>query len=143
MGRLYVPSHLTKHFRFMRPLSTHFRPATCEEVRCRAYVKGWQTQILEGDSGLGDAQAHYIRKQSGRAFTEERMPDGTTLFTFEPGQRCFNFDGHRIGLDRPERFYIGSGEQYREVSPTGWRDDFGEHQERLAEQMRRAGREGT
>jgi hypothetical protein len=126
-----------KHFVFRAPKATHFGRISCEQARCAGHTYGWRTKILEGDGGLGDAQAHYIRKQSGRRFTEERAPDGLTVFTFEPGQTCFLQSSHYGRLDRPPRFYLGTVDQMREVSPQGWHDAFGEDRERVAQLVRR------
>ena len=118
------------------PRETHQRKATCTEVGCKAQANGWVSNIDE-TSSLGQRQAHYIRKQSGRRYTEARTPEGLTRFKFLPGQTCFG--EHYMSLDRPE-FYIVRDGDWR-GNPTGrrrlhdkpehWVEDFATHQESL------------
>jgi len=138
-----MPVTAYKTYRIASPVSTHFRPATCAEAGCGAYLNGW-TSTIDETTVLGQQQAHYIRKQSGRGYREERLPGGLTQFTFDAGQRCFAND-HQVRLDRPE-LYIVRGGDWR-GNPTGesrqhqnaqdWIEDFGEHQQRLADEMRK------
>lgn len=138
-----MPVTAYKTYRITSPISTHFRPATCAEADCAAYLNGWVSTIDEA-TVLGQQQAYYIRKQSGRAFAEERLPTGLTQFTFEAGQKCFR-DGHQVRLDRPELYLVRDGDW--RGNPTGvkrqhansqdWIDDFGEHQQRLADEMKK------
>src|SRR5882757_4126115 len=89
------------------PLS-QFRQATCKEVNCKAYLNGWVSTVLEGDDDIGDQWAHIIR-HSKMSYTEEKMPDGFTRFTFGPGQICFKGGGgkHRIRKpDARELYYV-------------------------------------
>lgn len=132
------PQHYTT-YRILAPFDTHWRKATCEEVNCPAFMNGWRTTIDErGDRGA--AQAYYIRRNSGRSFTEERTPDGLTAFTFTAGQPCFSRDTHRIKLDRPEEYFRLGGDYrgnpgriapYRHTRPDLWVEDMSENQERL------------
>lgn len=132
-----LPAQAYKTFQIIAPGSTHFRPGTCEEAGCGAYERGWRT-LLDETSDLGQQRAHYIRKLCGRRFAEERDPEGLTVFTFEPGQRCFA--QHRVPLER-ESFYFVRGGDWR-GNPLGgrpfqhrrgeeWVEDFAEHQARL------------
>lgn len=135
-----MPVTAYKTYRIASPISTHFRPATCAEADCGAYLHGWVSTIDES-TVLGQQQAHHIRKESGRAFTEQRLPTGLTEFTFEAGQRCFKGD-HQVRLDRPELYLVRDGDW--RGNPTGekrqhhnakdWIEDFGEHQQRLADE---------
>jgi hypothetical protein len=128
--------HQTQSFEILAPTETHQRKATCTEVDCGAQANGWVSKIDES-SPLGQRQAHYIRKESGRRFTETRDPTGLTLFTFPAGQTCFG--GHTVALDRPE-FYIVRDGDWR-GNPTGrrrehdrpehWVEDFAQHQQSL------------
>lgn len=98
--------------------------AACEQVRCHNRQFGWESAIDEA-TPLGRAQAHYIRHQSGRTFTERRTAAGLTVFRFEPGQRCF--DEH---FTLPERFWEravrgGHAAGARvDHSPAGWVDSM-------------------
>jgi hypothetical protein len=137
-----MPVGAYKTYRILSPQATHFRPATCAEADCEAYQHGWRSDIDES-TVLGGQQAHYIRKQSGRAVTEERLPGGLTRFTFEAGQRCFT--QHQARLDRPEHYLVRggdwrgnpTGETRTHTSAADWVEDFGEHQQRLLDQHER------
>ena len=122
------------------PEATHRRHATCGEVDCQNMQHGWRT-VIDETSDLGAAQASYIRRESGRKFTEERDPAGLTVFTFEPWQRCFA--DHTASLER-EPFYLvrggdwrgnPRGEVRRHVNGDDWVEDFAEHQTTLADRL--------
>jgi hypothetical protein len=110
--------------------------AACEEVGCAAWLNGWQSTVDESTE-LGQRQAAYIRQQSGRTFHEQRTAAGLTVFTFDSHQRCFA--DHRT---RPEIYAVRDGDW--RGNPTGrtrmhanardWTEDFGEHQQRIADQ---------
>lgn len=121
------------------PRATHTRPATCEEYGCLAMRNGWVTKI-DVSTDHGRRQAGYIERGSGRRCT--RVDAGALLtYTFPAGQECFA--SHRVQA-RPGIYVIQDGD-YR-GNPTGrkalvsersWLDDFGEHQQGLAEQQGR------
>lgn len=120
------------------PQATHWRPATCAEADCGPYLNGWSTVTNDPDV------ADQIRRNSGRKFREERLPDGIHRFTFPPGQRCFHWRKHQVRLDREELFlrldghhhrYTGGRLQHSGAVP--WRDEMGEHQLKLAETIKR------
>ncbi|MGA5116850.1 hypothetical protein [Streptomyces pseudogriseolus] len=127
-----------KTYAITAPISTHFRPGTCEEADCPNYRSGWKS-VIDERSDLGQAQAHYIRKESGRKFTESQDAFGLTTFTFEAGQPCFT--QHKVRLERPELYIVRDGDwrgnplgtQVRQhTRPELWAEDFAEHQDRLA-----------
>lgn len=113
--------------------------AACESVDCAAWRNGWETTVDER-TDLGMSQAAYIRQKSGRTFRELRTGDGLTVFRFESGQRCFA--EHRT---RPELYVVRAGDW--RGNPTGWArrheraadwvEDFGEHQQLIADQQQR------
>lgn len=122
-----------KTFQIDRPADTTVRTA-CEEVDCAARRAGWRT-VVDERTELGAAQAVYIRMRSGRTFRESKTGDGLTVFTFDSGQRCFA--EHRT---RPESYTVRLGD-YRasrlittHTRPADWVEDFGEHQQGLADQ---------
>lgn len=137
-----LPPHQRQTYSILAPRPTHFRKATCAEVECPDYLHGFRATIDER-TDLGQAQAHYIRRESGRGFTEEHDEQDHTVFTFHPGQVCFNAADHQLRLDRPELYVIRGGDHRgnprgdvrRMSGPTPWVDDFGEHQQRLADKM--------
>lgn len=120
-----VPPAVMKTYRIAAPLATHFRSGlTCAQYECEAYLHGWETRIDERTE-LGQRQAHFIRRSSGRKFTEERDGTGLTVFAFEAGQEGFASDAdnghgnHRRRLDRPEVFIERAGDH--RGNPTGMR----------------------
>lgn len=138
-----MPVQAYKTFRIAQPAATHWRPATCREVDCAQWERGWVTRI-DTASDLGARQANYIRMHSGRAFTAAPIAPGASIveFTFPAGQKCFR--QHHVPLERPA-FYIVRGGDWR--GSTGvirrhhngddWVDDFATHQDRLATRLER------
>lgn len=132
-----------KTYELRAPLASHWRPATCEEVDCDAYRNGWTTK-LDVNTELGRQQAEYIRMHSGRAYADiTPLNSPLIVLLFRPGQRCFR--QHQVPLER-EPLYVVRGGDWR-GNPTGqvrrhangddWVEDFGEHQQRIADQIER------
>jgi hypothetical protein len=110
----------------------------CERVECPAWKFGWDTAVDE-QTDLGKAQAAYIRTQSGRTFKEMKSETGQTVFRFEPHQRCFA--EHKT---RPEVFSVRLGDfraNYgllrRHTRALDWAEDCAEHQQTVAERVRK------
>lgn len=131
-----LPTNAYKTYQISAPKSTHYRAGTCEEAECQAYARGWITRVDEV-TDIGAQQAYYIRKQSGRKFTEDRSPVGLTTFTFPVGQKCFS--EHQVPLER-DPFYIVRGGDWRgnpmqsamrHNRPDDWVDDFANHQDKI------------
>lgn len=147
-----LPAHARKTYHIARPLrvnpdgtlaaGSHWRNATCQEADCEAWRKGWRT-VVDVERKLGRQQAGYIRMHSGRAFTVSQA--GTLVtFTFPAGQRCFA--QHRVPVGREPVFGVVDGDfrgNPRGTAPVAFRDhrdfldDFGEHQQRLADRQQR------
>ncbi|MEV0618541.1 hypothetical protein AB0I81_34800 [Nonomuraea sp. NPDC050404] len=133
-----LPTHAYQTYQVVAPPSTHWRPATCAEADCPAYHQGWKS-VIDETSDLGQRQAHYIRRESGRRFAETRNEAGLTVFEFEVGQRCFA--PHQVRLDRPEVYLVRAGDfrgnptgqVRRHANAADWTEDFAEHQGRLAD----------
>lgn len=158
-----LPVQMVKTYSIDAPVSSHWRPASCEEVSCVAREHGWITTLI--DSGrltsadqltpeqrtavlkrIGDqdeARAYYIRHLSGREFTEHVDESGVTVFDFQPGQTCFM--AHKVRIDRPEIFIVRGGDwrgnptkEHRiHARPEDWVEDFQEHQDVLATRIQR------
>ncbi len=94
------PAAAYKTFQISAPLATHWVDATCEEVACERWLNGWQT-VVDESTQLGQRQAYYIRHDKSRSHAEARRKEGTTVFSFGPGQRCFG-GGHKKPLGRPD-----------------------------------------
>lgn len=128
-----VPPQMMQTYSVAAPLRTHWRPATCAEVECGSYLRGWRTIVpAQG------VHADYIRSQSGRRYTVELGPDGLATFTFEAGQRCFHAHDHRVPLGRPPVYLVRAGD-WRQSTPLRnhsgadpWVDDLRSHTERVA-----------
>lgn len=111
-----------------------FVQAACHQVGCPAHLHGWETPVDEGTE-LGRRQATYIRSQSGRTFKESRTADGLTVFRFDAGQRCFQEHQTRpeVYTVKPGDWRGGFGETRRHASAADWVEDFGGHQQNLAD----------
>lgn len=127
-----LPVWAVKTYSVLSPLRTHFRPATCEEIDCPHYLKGWRSAYDARDqtSRGGAFRIWYVREQSGRRFVElgsgrweiQTTVDGAqirklilgdgplTVFEFAPGQMCFEAATHRITLERDPIFVVQPGD---------------------------------
>jgi hypothetical protein len=142
MGRIApnMPVEAYKTYRILSPQSTHFRPATCAEADCPHYLNGWRVRV----EGLDAALLHAART-SGRHYVEQQIREGETWLVFSAGQSCFQVSQHRVRLDRPELYLVRDGDwrgnptgrQRAHAGPQDWIDDFGEHQDKLADQMKK------
>ena len=110
----------------------------CATADCQAWRYGWETKVDE-TTDLGKRQADYIRRESGRTFAELKAGDGLTVFRFEPWQRCFA--DHRT---RPARYLVRRGDWRGDLGTTrehvdvgDWVEDFAEHQDDLADRLRK------
>ena len=134
-----IPPNLpVKHmqtFQFTSPVSTHRRPATCDEVECPQQANGWKMFIDLG-TDLGQKQGHYIKYESGRKYVATKQADGTFELVFEPGQKCFA--QHTVSLEREANYLVRSGDHRtpgskarRHVRAEDWIDEFATNQDRL------------
>lgn len=129
-----------KTYSLISPVKTHFTVESCDTVECANLANGWRT-LIDESTPLGEQQAYYIRKMSGRRFFEQRTPEGGTLFTFPPGQQCFT--QHKVRNDTPEFAVVRSGDwrgnpdNQRTVHTKieFWTEDFAEHQQMLADRL--------
>lgn len=134
------------------PKPTHFRPATCEEVDCPNWRHGFMT-LCDESTEDGARRAAYIRQDKTRSCSEQRgfdHPDhqidpSITVFVYRPGQECFARAEHALPNGRPELYVLRGGDlrgnptqklrQFR--NPQDWVDDFGEHQNKLADLLQK------
>ena len=112
------------HWRIETPRSSHYRTASCAEVNCPNYYKGFYivlptTMIV---------QIIAIR-ESRMQYTEEEMEGGLIRFVFAPGQECFEGQAgnHQSNLER-EPIFKKNG-RIQEVNQ--WQDGIGESLYRL------------
>lgn len=135
-----LPAHLRQSYVIRRPGDTHWRPATCEEAGCDAYLHGWRT-LIDTSQELGQRQADYIRKESGRAFAEDTLGPDQVVFVFDAGQRCFRSSEHQVEVGREPLFLVRGGDHRGNptramrlhTSAEPWADDFASHQQELAD----------
>jgi hypothetical protein len=101
-----IPVTAMRTFGIVAPVSTHFRPATCEDIGCLAYHHGWTLDT----AGL-PAELVHDAKTSGRSYTTTRAEDtGAEVLVFAAGQPCFKAAAHRVRVDRPEIFVSRNGD---------------------------------
>lgn len=133
-----LPAGSMQTYRILAPMRTHWRPATCEEVDCPHFLHGWAVSVMP--ESADDAAV----RGSGRSWSKrETTPEGFIRYEFPPGQACFKAGTHRVRLER-EEIYLKQGGDWRgnprgippqQLSPEAWLSDFGEHQERLADEL--------
>jgi hypothetical protein len=111
------------------PDPAFWRKATCKEVNCSHWEKGWQTvldlspQQPGGDLGLMRARYNYIRDSSGRSFKEEWV-GSTVTFLFPAGQTCFR--SHQMPVERDPVFLHrpGPAQEARQLDYDEFFDKF-------------------
>jgi hypothetical protein len=142
-----LPVQAMKTYGLAAPQATHYRRASCREVDCPNYANGWRSGFDVTDPEKAEA-VRLIREFSGRLFTVQELagPDGrvaNVVLTFGPGQECFQ--QHRIALERDPILYVRDGDwrgndtgrKMIHANNVDWVDDFGEHQEKVAERVAR------
>ena len=137
-------AHAYKSYALRRPLTTHWRQATCDEVGCADWQHGWVTTVDVSDE-LGQRRYHFITHDRTRRHTVDHAGDSLYRFTFGPGQTCYRADEHRTRIDRPPLFLVTGGDwrgnprgtqPVVHTSAENWVDDFANHQERLVRAQR-------
>src|SRR5258708_31547905 len=108
-----LPAAAMKTYQIAAPLATHWRPASCEEADCLAYLHGWQTSCDE-TTELGQRQADYIRHDKTRKHAERRAGAGLTVFEVGPGEKCFR---PPRGPNTPPERFPGAGGDLRGQPP--------------------------
>lgn len=139
MGRI-TPRVEAQHyqtFQVTSPIATHTRRASCEEVECGSYLRGWK-MVLDLNTELGRKQAHYIKHNAGRSYVIDDQRDGMVTLIFKANQNCFA--EHRVPLDRPEIYRVKGGD-FRgnplrtptrvHKKPEHWVEEFAEHQDKI------------
>lgn len=131
-----LPASARKTFSILMPPETHWRKATCAEVDCPRYLKGWKAQV----EVMTPEQKHIIT-QSKYRFEVLFLKPGETWMVFEAGQPCFQASLHRIQLGKPELFVVRDGDWrgnprrtpvIKHKRPEFWVEQFSEHQAKLA-----------
>lgn len=143
-----LPARNMQTFQVVAPKSTHTRKATCEEVECAQYGRGWRMK-LDLNSDLGQQQAYYIKHHSGRSYKVVGQENGLVELEFKDGQPCFQ--EHRVRNDLPEVYRVKGGD-YRgnplktptrvHKKPEFWVEEFALNQERIADVQRQGSYDG-
>lgn len=128
-----------KTFAWRAPVATHFRRATCEEVRCPQWANGWRLRV----EGLEPGDLHLV-KTCGRKFTELEISATEHWLVFESGQACFRMRTHRLRIDKPEIFVVRGGdwrgrvgETFHHASVDDWVDELANHQDKIVRAIER------
>lgn len=132
-----LPVEAYKTYGMHSPNSTHTRKATCTEVECEAFLKGWITRVP-----FHSPLAEFIAsKVHGRHFTETTgVGTGEREFMFPPGQECFRSSQHTVSLSRPPILTVCGGDWRGATTETrvharqaDWVDDFQTNQQAIAD----------
>lgn len=124
--------------------------ATCEEFGCEHWAKGWITAVPPDspDEGVLVAACDGRVDQFRRRWTRiEVTSNGFHAYHFPPGQPCLRASTHTIPWNFAWHHRDGDwrGNPTGIVVPhpdgTSWVDEFGEHQQRIADQRKRYGAE--
>jgi hypothetical protein len=131
-----------KSYTLSAPVTTHWRPATCEEYECDDFLYGFVLTVDE-NTELGQQQAYYVRHDRTRRCTEQQVGQGITKFVYPPGNQCFEpkRSSHRLPIGRPPNYLVATGDwrgnpigwSARFRRPADWVDDFANHQIKIAE----------
>lgn len=123
--------------------------ATCAEVECEQHARGWVTSVPTGSQDEGIIVAACDGRVDGmrRQWRNRLELNGFTEFHFPPGQPCFKASVHTVPL--AVQHYHRSGDWRGNPDGTvtthpsieSWIAEFGEHQQRIAEQRTRYGAE--
>jgi len=117
----------------------HYRPATCAEVECEHYIKGWRTAVPGG----GELEAAV--RNSGRLAQFIDHEAAEVIFTFAPGTPCFRASTHRIRTDKPDVFVVRGGDWRGNPRgdvrlhkrPEDWVEDFTERTSAIRDRIER------
>ena len=138
-----LPASAMQTFQVTAPVSTHTRKASCEEVECGSYLRGWRMKIDLGTE-LGQKQAYYVKHHSGRSYNVVDQRDGLVTLEFPGGQPCF--EEHRVRNQLPERFLVKGGDHRGNPlgtvtrvhkKPEFWLEEFQENQDRIKTRVER------
>tara|TARA_R100000808_G_C2124537_1_gene135030 strand:+ start:229 stop:621 length:393 start_codon:yes stop_codon:yes gene_type:complete len=113
-------------YRAIKPIATHFRQATCQEVNCLNYTRGWKTILPVNHEGI-----NWIRQSNYRYNEVTDLDNNMVEFIFEAGQNCFKQSKHVISLDKPAIFAIQDANGLKKQEANEWIDKFDNHLTKL------------
>jgi hypothetical protein len=129
------------HWQISSPLATHWRPATCAEVRCQDFEHGWRINAI----ALSAKQEADIRAAGLHWTVNLDFVPGETWWFFDAGQPCFRAHRggpltdkhHRLPVGRPELFVVRDGGQVRPYDRADqWADDCATHTMKIVEKIK-------
>lgn len=123
-----------KTWQIAAPISTHWRPASCEEANCEQYRNGWQVRA----EGL-TAQELHLATHCGRKYRLAAVAAGESYLVYEAGQPCFRSGTHRVRIEREERFLVTGGdwrgnprqERREHHNAAEWQEEMAGHLDQL------------
>lgn len=135
-----MPPQAYKTYSMRMPVTSHWRPATCDEAGCEHYRSGWVTTV-DVSTELGRAQYAYLMADRTRRPGVQKVSEHLFKFVYGPGFRCFRSGDHRVQVGRDALFVVTGGDWrgnpmnvparvHRRAED--WVDDFATHQDRLA-----------
>lgn len=119
--------------------SSHYLPASCEDVDCEHWTNGWRTAVPAG------GKDESIIRGTGLPFTHT-VEGGFSVFTFSPGTPCFRSRTHRVRTEHPGIFVRREGDwrgNPRGVPakvhqrPDDWVEDLAEHSDAVKTNLER------
>ncbi len=137
------PARLYETFSIRAPKSTHWQPATCEDVSCGYYTKGFKVSLDESKP-VGSGNAAMLRADKTRTKREYRDEFGMTIFEYPPGTKCMAT--HTKRLDRQEIFTVRGGDHRgnpkgtptrTHTRPEFWVEEFAETQDKINKALER------
>ena len=140
-----VPPEHYKTYSWSRPLRTHWRKATCEEVLCDDFVNGFMLTI-DISTKLGAKQYDYVSHDRERSYTIDREGLYLYHFIYPPGTRGFAGEkhDHRLPVGREPLLFVRAGDWRRYLSPPhqhayvdDWIEDMSENQEQIIKIQKR------
>ncbi len=129
-----LPVRLMQTFKVSRPLATHTRPATCEEVQCPDFINGYQVRLPFADDRITLLKAAaYGRVDGMQRAIHEVTCIGDAERTFILSGPCLKATTHRVSLERPENYLVRGGDWRantglirRHTRPELWVEDMSE-----------------
>ncbi len=136
-----MPVQAYRTFSVHMPIATHWRPASCEEVGCKRWAKGWRTSFVPGTDAGEKIRFQIKNSPTKRKYTVLRQAERIDVI-FEAGQECFLQDHpathHKMPhWQRPQLHVIRGGDwrasttTARTVGADEWIDRFATNQDRL------------
>lgn len=138
------PEHYKTYHQTL-PLSTHWRPATCEETDCPDWLNGFVT-VVDTGTELGQKQFDFLTHDRKRSFVMNRVGERLVEFHYKPGTICMRWDEHRLPIGRPPLYLVTGGDwrgnprrtpTVRHRTVEHWVEDFSIHQDRIATAVQR------